>query len=110
MRNLAKFEIIGHVGAIQTGNGVTHLRIAANYPYKDEATGEWVDNTYWNRVTVFREYYRKQIADKLKVGDLVLAMGKMKDSQYEKNGETIYTTDREVDEFGILAHAPERDD
>lgn len=110
MRNRAEFDIIGRVGEIKPGNGVTHLKIAANYPYKDENTGEWCDDTHWNRVAVFRESYRKQIADKLKVGDLVLVVGRMRDSQYEKGGETIYTTDRHVDKFGILAHAAERDD
>lgn len=110
MRNIAKFEIIGRIGAIQPGNGVTHLKIAANYPYKDEATGEWSDDTYWNRVAIFREATRKYIADKAKVGDLVRVEGRMRDSSYEKDGETIYTTDRHVEHFGILAHAGERAD
>lgn len=104
MRNLAKFEIIGRIGKIDAHGNVTHLKIAANYPRKDEATGEWSDDTYWNRVTVFGERTRKYIADKANVGDLIRVEGRMRDSSYEKGGETIYTVDRIVDQFGILAH------
>ncbi|API61308.1 MAG: single-stranded DNA-binding protein [Sphingomonadales bacterium] len=110
MRNLAKFEIIGRIGEIKAGNGVVHLKIAANYPYKDENTGEWADDTYWNRVAIFREGTRNYIADKAKVGDLVRVEGRLRDSSYEKGDETVYTVDRIVDQFGILAHAAERAD
>lgn len=103
MRNLAKFEIIGRIGKIDTHGNVTHLKVAANYPRKDETTGEWSDETYWNRVTVFGERTRKYIADKAQVGDLIRVEGRMRDSSYEKGGETIYTVDRIVDQFGILA-------
>lgn len=103
MRNLAKFEIIGRIGKINPNGNVTHLTIAANYPRKDDATGEWSDETYWNRVTVFGERTRNYISEKAKVGDLVRVEGRMRDSSYTKGGETIYTVDRIVDHFGILA-------
>ncbi|ALR23202.1 MULTISPECIES: single-stranded DNA-binding protein [Sphingomonadaceae] len=101
MRNLAKFEIIGRVGSIQANGNVTHLKLAANYRRKEG--DNWTDDTYWNRVTVFGEGTRKYISDKLNVGDLVRAAGRMRDTSYEKDGQTIYATDRVVDEFGILA-------
>lgn len=103
MRNLAKFEIIGRIGKIDSNGNVTHLKLAANYTRKDDTTGEWTDDTYWNRVTVFGERMRAYIGDKAKVGDLVRVEGRMRDSSYEKGGETIYTVDRIVDHFGILA-------
>lgn len=103
MRNLAKFEIIGRIGKINSHGTVTHLTIAANYPRKDDATGEWSEDTYWNRVSVFGERTRNYISEKAKVGDLVRVEGRMRDSSYEKGGETIYTVDRIVDHFGILA-------
>lgn len=103
MRNLAKFEVIGRIGKIEPHGKVTHLTLAANYPRKNDDTGEWTDDTFWNRVTVFGERTRKQIADQAKVGDLVRVEGRMRDSSYEKDGETIYTCDRIVDVFGILA-------
>lgn len=102
MRNLAKFEIIGRIGKIEPHGKVTHLTLAANYPRKNDKD-EWVDDTHWNRVTIFGERTRKQIADQAHVGDLVRVEGRMKDSSYEKDGDTIYTVDRIVEQFGILA-------
>ena len=52
---------------------------------------------------MFGERTRKYIADKAQVGDLIRVEGRMRDSSYEKGGETIYTVDRIVDQFGILA-------
>jgi single-stranded DNA-binding protein len=46
---------------------------------------------------------RKHIADRAQVGDLVRIAGRLKDSSYERDGVTHYTTDRIVEEFGILA-------
>ncbi len=107
MRNLAKFEIIGRVGKIDSQEKVTHITIAANYPHKDDTTGEWTDDTFWNRVTIFNDKVRRYIGEKAKVGDLVRVEGRMRDGSYEKNGETIYTVDRIVDVFGILASKAE---
>src|SRR3546814_12487627 len=49
------------------------------------------------------EGQRKHIADRAQVGDLVRIAGRLKDSSYEWDGATHYTTDRIVEEFGILA-------
>ena len=73
MINFAKFEVIGNVGAIQASGNVTHLKIASNFRRKNGE--EWVDDTNWNRVTIFNERYRKTIAERLRVGDLIFAEG-----------------------------------
>lgn len=110
MRNLAKFEIIGRIGKIDPQAKVTHMTLAANYPYKDDKTNEWKDDTYWNRVTVFNDNVRSYIEKKAKVGDLVRVEGRMRDSSYDKGGETIYTVNRIADTFGILASKAESAD
>ncbi len=107
MRNLAKFEIIGRIGKIDAQAKVTHMMIAANYPYRNDKTGEWTDDTYWNRVTIFNDGVRSYIAKNASIGDLVRVEGRMRDSSYEKGGETIYTVDRIANEFGILASKAE---
>lgn len=109
MANYAKFEIEGRIGKIVPGNGVIALDIAANYPRKNEQTGEWSDDTYWNRVSVFSETLRNAVGE-ANVGDLVKVEGRMRDSRYERNGETIYTTDRYVRKFEIVARVGERAD
>ncbi|KFG89986.1 Single-stranded DNA-binding protein [Sphingobium herbicidovorans NBRC 16415] len=101
MINFAKFEVIGNVGAIQASGNVTHLKIASNFRRKNGE--EWVDDTNWNRVTIFNERYRKTIAERLRVGDLIFAEGTMRDTSYEREGETVFTTDQIVEKFGILS-------
>lgn len=54
-------------------------------------------------MSVFSEGQRKHISDRAQVGDLVRIAGRLKDSSYERDGATHYTTDRIVEEFGILA-------
>lgn len=102
MLNFAKFEIIGRIGEIDARPKVTLLSVCANYRRKDDAN-EWQDDSHWNRVTVFSEGQRKHIAERAQVGDLVRIAGRLKDSSYDRDGLTHYTTDRIVEEFGILA-------
>jgi single-stranded DNA-binding protein len=103
MRSVAKFEIIGRIGGVEHHDNVSYLQIAANY--RKKVGEDWSDDTYWNRVTVFNESYRKYIAEHVKIGDLVRAVGKMRDVKFEVNGQTRFATDRRVDEFGLLARA-----
>jgi len=107
MASYAEFEIEGRIGKIVPGNGVVALDIAANYSRKNDKTGEWTEETFWNRVSVFREALRKAV-DEASIGDLVKVRGRMRDNRYEKNGETIYTTDRYVDKFAIITPVGER--
>ncbi len=78
-----------------------------NYPYRNDKTGEWTDEPYWNRVTIFSDGIRTYIDRNASIGDLVRVEGRMRDSSYEKDGETIYTVDRIANEFGILASKAE---
>ncbi|UZW58258.1 single-stranded DNA-binding protein (plasmid) [Sphingobium sp. JS3065] len=102
MINFAKFEIIGRIGEIDARPKVTLLSVCANYRRKGD-DDEWQEDSHWNRVSVFSEGQRKHIADRAQVGDLVRIAGRLKDSSYERDGVTHYTTDRIVEEFGILA-------
>ena len=102
MINFAKFEIIGRIGEIDTRPKVTLLSVCANYRRKGD-DNEWQEDSHWNRVSVFSEGQRKHIADRAQVGDLVRIAGRLKDNSYERDGATHYTTDRIVEEFGILA-------
>ncbi|MEQ1883275.1 MAG: hypothetical protein ABL878_20160, partial [Burkholderiales bacterium] len=77
MINFAKFEIIGRIGEIDARPKVTLISICANYRSKGD-DAEWVDDGYWNRVTVFAEGQRKHISDKAQVGDLVRIAGRLK--------------------------------
>ena len=98
MQNIAEFRIIGRIGKINTMEKVTYLDIASNYARK-EGDG-WKDDTHWNRVTLFGR--TKERADKLSTGDLVHITGRIRQSRYERDGETHYGTDIIADRMGVL--------
>lgn len=102
MKNIVEFTLIGRVGRITPGNGVVRISIASNYRRKgdDEA---WVDDPYWNQVVVFDEAARAYVAEHVGQGDLVLARGRLRQSSYEKDGETRYGVDLVSTDFGLLA-------
>lgn len=95
----ATFDITGHVGQIRQHGTALKVNICANYRRKDDR-GNWIDDPYWNGVTIWSEQIQKYIRNHVRVGDLVRAKGVMRDSSYEHEGETRYTTDRTVLRFG----------
>jgi single-strand DNA-binding protein len=92
MINFAKFEIIGRIGEIDAKPKVTSISVCANYRRRGEGD-QWIEDNYWNRVVIFSDGQRKYIDEKAQVGDLVRIA----------DGTTHYTTDRIVEEFGVLA-------
>jgi len=110
MRNIAEFQIIGRIGSIKKLGSATRLNIASNYPSKDEH-GNWEDHTYWNSVVIFSEPIQANIEKNLGKGDLVHARGRIHQSSFERNGETVYTVDLVCNQFARLARSTvEHDD
>jgi len=110
MRGTAEFQIIGRIGRIATVGSTLKINIASDYPRKKE-DGSWDDNTHWNTVTVFAERTIEWIKAKTKPGDLVHARGRIRNGSYEKDGDTVYTTDLVTTEFLLLAkHQPKDTD
>src|SRR3546814_12124191 len=87
MQNIAEFRIIGRVGSVDTTDKVTHVSVAANYNRK--AGDEWKTDTHWNRVTFFRKL--AESAAELGKGALVHITGRVRQTSYERNGETRYS-------------------
>ena len=102
MKNFSEFQILGRVGKTKTFQGKVNVTICANYSGKDK-DGQARDNPHWNEVSVFSEAARAYITEYCKPGDLVLARGRVKQSRFERDGETIYSVDFVCDEFSILA-------
>ena len=102
MRGTAEFQIIGRIGRIATVGSTLKINIASDYPRKKD-DGSWDDNTHWNTVTVFAERTIEWIKANTKPGDLVHARGRIRNGSYEKDGDTVYTTDLVTTEFLLLA-------
>lgn len=101
MKNVAEFTIIGRIGKISAGEAITRLSIASNYR-RNGKDGAWADDAHWNQVVVFAEGARKYIAEHVGEGDLVMARGRVRQSSYEKDGETRYGVDLVCTDFGLL--------
>jgi len=107
MYNEASFRLIGRIAKIERAGKTVRVSIASNYSVKDEA-GDYQDRTRWNTVTVFGKQ-AEWVQKKRSKGDLVLVEGNLEDRSYEKDGKTVYTTDRLANTFELLAGAPARD-
>lgn len=89
MNNLCEFSIIGRIGDIRKVGSTLHVSIASTSSRRDDA-GEWVDYTRWNEITVFSDEKKGYVKRNLAKGDLVFARGAPSQTQWEKDGETVY--------------------
>ena len=97
-RSVNKVTLIGHLGrdaetaytASQTA--VTKFSVATNRRWKDQASGEWKEETNWTNVTLWRQ---ENVANYLTKGRQVYVEGRLTTRQYEaKDGSgTRYRTE-----------------
>jgi single-stranded DNA-binding protein len=110
MKSFAEFQILGRIGKIRDVGQTTRVSICANYAFKDRY-GETKDKPYWNEITIWSESARVYVTDYAKPGDLVVARGTLKQGNFERDGEKIYTVDLNCDDFSILGSAkPDKDE
>ena len=94
---LNKAMIIGNLGADPevraTPNGMSMAKfsVATSEKWKDKKTGEMNEKTEWHRVTVFVPS-AESCGQYLSKGSKVYVEGKIETSEYEKDGETRYST------------------
>ncbi|SNR17649.1 single-stranded DNA-binding protein [Tenacibaculum jejuense] len=103
-----KVILIGHLGdevkmyRFDEGNAVGRFPLATNETYTNRQTGERVSNTDWHNVVV-----RNKLADLcekyLSKGDKVYLEGRIKNRQYEVEGQKRYTTEIHVQEMTFLS-------
>ena len=102
MRTFSEFQIIGHVGKVKTVGPTLRVDVAAEYGRKDEK-GEFQANPYWNEVTLFGERLVAWARETLKPGDLVHVRGTVRQTRYERDGQTIYGVTLAAEDFDLLA-------
>ena len=99
MKNIAEFRIIVRVGRTAVLEKVAYINVAANYGRK--VSGQWEDDTHWNRVTVFGKAMER--VGTLGRGDLVQIVGRVRQTQYEREGQTVYSVDLLAGCFATLS-------
>lgn len=91
MRSINRFTVAGNVGSITSFNKAVKVSIAADRNWTNDA-GKKETRTDWVTVTVFDDQ-AAWIKDNVSKGQPVIAEGRINNSSYEKDGETVYTTD-----------------
>jgi single-strand DNA-binding protein len=94
-----KVILVGNLGAYpeirRTGDGrpVANLRIATSESWRDKNSGERREKTEWHRVVIFNEGLCKVAEQYLRKGSTVYIEGALQTRNYEKDGQTHYSTE-----------------
>ena len=96
-----KVIISGRLGADPDMRGsVLKLRVATNERRKDK-DGNWGDHTEWHSVVVFGKR-AEALSRLLRKGSRVLIEGKLRTSNWEKDGQKHYKTEIAADDLELL--------
>lgn len=113
MANLNRWEGIGRLGNdielryMPNGDAVANFNIAVDDSYKDKQ-GQKVEKTEWVRCVAFGKT-AEFLGQWLHKGKRLLAVGKLKTREYEKNGEKRYVTEIHLGLGTEIIDWPEKD-
>ena len=105
-RSVNKVILIGHLGrdaetaftASQTA--VTKFSVATNRRWKDQATGDWKEETNWTNIVLWRS---ENLAQYLTKGKQVYVEGRIQTRSYEdKDGKKVYATEVVAEDVILL--------
>lgn len=106
MRSVNKVILLGHLGRdaetrfTPSGVAVSRFSVATNWRVKDNATGEWKDQTDWHNVVLWRQ---ENLAQYLTKGKQVYVEGRLQTRSYEdKDGQKKYSTEVVADDLILL--------
>jgi single-strand DNA-binding protein len=105
-RSVNKVTLIGHLGrdaetaytASQTA--VTKFSVATNRRWKDQASGEWKEETNWTNVVLWRG---ENVAPYLTKGKQIYVEGSLQTRSYDdKDGKKVWTTEVVAEDVILL--------
>lgn len=114
MSNLNRWEGIGRLGQdielryLPNGNAVANFSIAVDDSYKSKETGQKVEQTEWVRCVAFGKS-AEFLGEWLRKGARVLAVGKLKTREYEKDGIKRYVTEIHLGQGTEIIDWPPKD-
>ncbi len=113
MRSTNLFIVRGHVGADARGfdgGKVAKFSVATNRVWIDRETRERKEAVDWVTLTVLNEKIAKWALENIKKGDPVYAECRVTERSYQKDGQTVYTTDIIVSVIDRFAPSQQADD
>lgn len=106
MGSVNKVILIGNLGKdaetrfTPSGASVTNFTMATTRKWKDQASGEWKEQTQWHRVVYWRA---ENVANYLLKGKQVYVEGRMETRSYDdKDGKKTYITEVVCDHLVLL--------
>ncbi len=112
-RSVNKVLLIGNLGRdaetkfTPSGASVTRFSVATQRRWKDQASGDWKEETNWTNVTLWRG---ENVANYLTKGKQVYVEGRLQTRSYDdKDGKKVYATDVVADEVILLGGRGEGD-
>lgn len=105
MKTHAEFQIIGVVGKLIAAGSTLKVSVTADYGKRD-ANGEYQQKPYWNTVTIFDERTATWIRENVTPGDMVHTRGTLRETSYEKGGETVYGMTLAANQFDLIRKKP----
>jgi len=83
------------------GVAVTNLDLAVGDDYFDKSSNAWVERTNFFRFTAFSGT-GERVAEKIGKGDKVLVKYSMRNSNYERDGKTVYQNSMLIYSYQML--------
>jgi single-strand DNA-binding protein len=74
MNMLTEFKLIGRVGEIREVGSTLRVSVASSFSRRDNS-GEWIDRTRWNELTIFGEATRGYVKRNIVKDDLIFTSG-----------------------------------
>jgi len=113
MRSTNLFIVRGYVGADAKGfdgGKVAKFGVGTNRVWNDRQTGEKKEATDWVTLTILNEKVAKWALANIKKGDPIYAECRVAERSYQKDGQTVYTTDIIASVIDRLAPSQQADD
>jgi single-strand DNA-binding protein len=113
MRSTNLFIVRGYVGADAKafdGGKVAKFSVATNRVWVDRETRERKEAVDWVTLTILNEKIARWALENIKKGDPIYAECRITERSYQKDGQTVYTTDiiaNVVDRLAPSQHADE---
>ncbi len=107
MSGVNRVIIVGRLGknpdvkTMQDGTYITNFSVATSEEWKDKNTGEKKERTEWHRIVAYRKL-GEICGQWLKKGQQVYIEGKLQTRKYEKDGQTLYTTEIIADTMQMI--------
>lgn len=111
-RSVNKVILVGHLGRdaetkfTPSGAAVTKFSVATNRRWKDQASGEWKEETDWSNVVLRRS---ESLGNYLTKGKQIYVEGRLQTRSYEDHeGRKVYATEVIAEDVILLGGAASR--